>query len=363
MEINRTAIRRTTNTLPGQAALLLLRTGQTCEAHVLDAAIPADDRAFLASGGWFLGPVGWTLLVDGLDDHAEAWLEQLAANLHRAGIDGALTGAPPTGNPVWARDLPVNLLYGLTGHQPRVGASWYAGWMPSRQTLSASIDLSAYWLTRHEASLVAAADLRSRFCVNAPGAAHIMTGDVVRGGDALALGYDEARQEVRYAHVLQPACTSLATSSARMTWLEHVDELRTALVSQPLEDVTIAMLSPAPWSSLQNAPSGDDEAHGRAYDYHPERWHEFTLDPVGIQILTNTHLAKASDLSAWTTTRLDADHTLVEARDLEPWYAGAPNGEPVDPAVLEQARRDFGDMILTVPRARELGLDAKPPRR
>lgn len=256
----------------------------------------------------------------------------------------------------------MNLLYGFIGHRPRGGASWYDGWLPGRQALSASIDLSTDWLTRYDASLVAVPDFRSRFWVNPPSATHIMTGDVVRGGNALALGYDKGRQEMRYAHVLRPACTSLAASSARMTWREHADELRTALISQPLEDVTIAMVSPDPWSSLQNPPSSDDDADGRAFDYHPERWHEFTLDPVGIQILTDTHLGKASDLSDWVTTRLDADHTLVEARDLEPWYGGAARGEPVARAVLKQARRDFGSAILTSRRAKELALDGKPSR-
>lgn len=79
MEINHEKIRRTTNTLPGEgAALLLLRADQKCEAHVLDATIPAHDTVFAPSEGWFAGRAGWFLLVDGMDDQAGSWLEQLA---------------------------------------------------------------------------------------------------------------------------------------------------------------------------------------------------------------------------------------------------------------------------------------------
>jgi hypothetical protein len=104
-----------------------------------------------------------------------------------------------------------------------------------------------------------------------------------------------------------------------------------------------------------------DPFHGKAYGWHPERWHEFALEPCGIQILTNQHLAAARDLSSWRTTRLDDDHLLVEARDLEPWYANPPrDSDPLDATLLQTAYADFGDMILTPQRAQTLGLDVKP---
>jgi len=78
-------------------------------------------------------------------------------------------------------------------------------------------------------------------------------------------------------------------------------------------------------------------------------------------VLTNTHLEAAHDLSGWDTTRLDEDHVLVQARDLGPWYAEPRRGNQlVHGDVIEQARRDFGDMLLTPQRARNLGLDTKP---
>ena len=69
----------------------------------------------------------------------------------------------------------------------------------------------------------------------------------------------------------------------------------------------------------------------------------FTPDVAGLQLLTDAHLDRAHDLTGWKTTKLAAGRHLVEARDLGAWYAEA---DP-DPGLLEQARRDFGSMILT----------------
>ena len=67
------------------------------------------------------------------------------------------------------------------------------------------------------------------------------------------------------------------------------------------------------------------------------------FDAYGIQLLTDTHLAHAHDLSRWDVQTVAPGRHLVQARDLDPWYAA----DQPDPAVLEQARADFGDMILT----------------
>lgn len=45
---------------------MLLKGGGRCTAEVLDAAVPPDDGEGLANGGWFEGPPGWMLLIEGL---------------------------------------------------------------------------------------------------------------------------------------------------------------------------------------------------------------------------------------------------------------------------------------------------------
>lgn len=80
-------------------------------------------------------------------------------------------------------------------------------------------------------------------------------------------------------------------------------------------------------------------------DYQRSRhlWSDYVIDAAGINLLTDRHLARASDLSGWDIEEVAADRFLVSARDLAPWFAGrAAPGE-----VIDKARRDFGDMILS----------------
>ncbi|MGI4896531.1 MAG: hypothetical protein ACRYF3_15605 [Janthinobacterium lividum] len=76
---------------------------------------------------------------------------------------------------------------------------------------------------------------------------------------------------------------------------------------------------------------------------HRELWESFVPDVHGVQLLTAAHLAKAADLSAWEVEQVAAERYLVRARDLAPWYAQ----READLDVVDQARRDFGAMILT----------------
>jgi hypothetical protein len=67
-------------------------------------------------------------------------------------------------------------------------------------------------------------------------------------------------------------------------------------------------------------------------------------DAHGAQLLTRQHLDQARDLSAWLLTEVAPDRFLVQAADLAPWWdTYAP-----DPDVVARARRDFGDMIITL---------------
>lgn len=83
-------------------------------------------------------------------------------------------------------------------------------------------------------------------------------------------------------------------------------------------------------------------------------WSRFVPDANGIQILTDSHLDKARDLSAnWDVTELSPGRWLVQAKDLGPWYddiddeSARMEADYVDVDVLRQARHDFGDMIIT----------------
>ncbi len=79
------------------------------------------------------------------------------------------------------------------------------------------------------------------------------------------------------------------------------------------------------------------------YDQNRHLWDEYVIDAAGVQLLTGKHLAHAHDLSDWNVEQVAFDRYLVSAKDLEPWYADV----VAEPATIEKARSDFGDMILT----------------
>lgn len=59
--------------------------------------------------------------------------------------------------------------------------------------------------------------------------------------------------------------------------------------------------------------------------------------------MTDAHLARATDLSAWSLEALGGGWHLLRAKDLAPWLTG----QQVHPDVLARARADLGDMVMT----------------
>lgn len=366
VDVNWAGIARSARALGGEGTnILTVKTANTYDVDVLDAALPPDEGDSPANGGWFPGPRGWLLLVEGLDEQVNPWIEQLAARLSAAGVEGTLTGAGAAGTPMWAQRMREQRgLSGLVGFRSRAGLDYWSGWVCESATLDAAVDLATGWLTAHRGRVAALVGLRANFWVDRDTAGRILAGDVTRYGVAGASSYQQQRVEVRSVMVMGPAALTLSSVAEGYPWRETVDELRATLLAAPLDQASIAMVTHRGWSNLLAADiPGSDFYHRQAYNRHPERWNEFTLDPCGIQILTDRHLARANDLSAWRTTRLDEHHVLVEARDLEPWYATPRRtGDPLDADVIDQARRDFGDMILTPTIAEDLGLDTRPRR-
>lgn len=72
-------------------------------------------------------------------------------------------------------------------------------------------------------------------------------------------------------------------------------------------------------------------------------WGEYVIDAAGVNLLTGKHLQHARDLDEWTIEEVAPDRFLVSAGDLEPWFRGM----AAPPEVVDKARADFGDMILS----------------
>lgn len=90
-------------------------------------------------------------------------------------------------------------------------------------------------------------------------------------------------------------------------------------------EVPIAPTIP-PWANVRNNPL----------------WSTYVPDAFGMQLLTEEHLSRVTDLSAWTVTEQNPGRYLVEATDLAGWFR--PDGPSAD--VLAAARADFGQAIV-----------------
>ena len=94
------------------------------------------------------------------------------------------------------------------------------------------------------------------------------------------------------------------------------------------------------WGATPN--KGPDGMSSTLYTQHRDIWPHKVFDAHGMQILTRDHLDRASDLSDWRIDEV-GDRYLVEARNLDAWFAG----DGADAEVLAKARADFGDMLFT----------------
>jgi hypothetical protein len=132
-----------------------------------------------------------------------------------------------------------------------------------------------------------------------------------------------------------------------VSWQDRLAQVVRAMVAFP-EDTDLAFVQYSSalelgWSGLYTVRPVlpyVEEYHIR-YSRHLNG--QYIADAHGLQLLTDAHLAHANDLSDWIIEPLGAGKHLVQATDLEPWYATI---EP-DPETLAKARADFGGMILT----------------
>jgi hypothetical protein len=72
-------------------------------------------------------------------------------------------------------------------------------------------------------------------------------------------------------------------------------------------------------------------------------WDRYLPDAHGIQVVTAAHLSRLGALPNWQVRALAGSRHLVQARDLEPWFAA----DQPDPEVVAAARADFAAALLT----------------
>jgi hypothetical protein len=282
----------------------------------------------------------------GTRQQTEAWLAAFAGHLERAGWSGSVGPAPVTWYPDWLQQYgPVVTAY--VGHrllQPYLRGGGALRWdVDDRVTASLCRHAVAWgWFSPSEVYvMVGSASLR----MAEPDVSGLLLGALRRGslGDVhYARREPFAARRVGFSPFGQAV---YSVRDAQLPWREHVEAVRDALVAHAAS-VELGFVR----YSRSSSPDWVDLAHlepptpsGIHFTVERQLWGEYVPDAHGLQLLTERHLARVNDLGGWRVDEIAPGRFLVQARDLAAWYA-----EPIpDPAVLDRARRDFGDAVMS----------------
>lgn len=142
-------------------------------------------------------------------------------------------------------------------------------------------------------------------------------------------------------------------SFGQSSQLERVDALRELLIEFSA-DIDLGAITLSDTRGPGAFSKRDRMSPWRAV---PHLWTSYVPDAHPIQVLGEQHLSRANDLSGWNVENLAPGRYLVQAKDLRPWFDLPADQDRIDwttrtmreipsRAVLEEARRDFGDMII-----------------
>jgi hypothetical protein len=177
--------------------------------------------------------------------------------------------------------------------------------------------------------------------------ASMMRSSLVQNHHTASIRYQSDPKRGRIATLSPGGDAVMQEIGAQVPWQQRLDAVRGAITNLPIQFLDLAFIRPAPryvrtWTAIDVRHHLPD-LHERNIRYNRHLLSRYTPDAHGIQILTDQHLTRARDLSTWNIQGLGHGRYLVEADDTTPWYS-----TPLpDQDVVDQARHDFGDMILT----------------
>jgi len=276
------------------------------------------------------------------------WVDTLCEELERAGITGTVAGAPGKGAPDWISQ----------GKRPVAFSTWVIS--PEAQTTQLST--FPYWRVGPELTLrlTTLADSWARipngtlFLTQGTYTVELPIQDVNRvlatslphdmnGGVTYAV---EAERRAKVVSLFASGDAIFHDVDPAKTWNEVIASLTGALTTEPA-----SMRHGFIRFGLSSTVSGSQIYHAQAlegirepdYRYNMHLYDDYLPDAHGVQVVQTAHLNSAADLSGWNITDLGHGRHLVQAPDLEPWYA---HGLP-DADVLARARRDWAGALLT----------------
>jgi hypothetical protein len=303
-------------------------------------------------------PNGFVVMAStGHDDdpaNLDRWATELGVTLEDVGFTGTLQGVRPTYWPEWVAKKGVGLAaffrwsVDLAAMTSTHRQGWRGGWHVPGEASARICAHHAAWTEPGGPAIIVGRDAFTFALRDGSRVAANLMAAVSGHRNGSVIRYVDAEETARTAKLGAAGETIVQIIDGRPDGWEHrIDELRRGLTGLP-DILDVAFLRPtnrlaSDWHALeifqklQGIEFGDVVFRGR------HLLTRYVPDAHGIQVLREEHLAKARDLSDWTVTGLGHGRHLVEAHDLAAWYA-MPLPEP---DVVEQARHDFGDMILT----------------
>lgn len=278
------------------------------------------------------------------------WVEAFRNALERRGASANLTAAPKAHPPLWMNAsqppaLTTFAAWTVDLDAMTADAERHSNWHVPQQATAAISSFASQWAIRPKAEVILRQNI---FCLNV--AADDVSAPLGQAVQATGIaGVDvvqDTRQRCRRVSLSPGGAGVFQVVDEQLGWQKLLHQLRSTLVGLT-EYTSQAFIRYAHRGALSIMDidrvvqlPGIRESHVR---YNKHLLDKYVPDAHGLQVLREAHLLRAADLSRWDVSEVGHGRFLVEAADLEPWYADA----VPDPAVLAQARLDFGDMLLT----------------
>jgi hypothetical protein len=338
-------------------------TGNQVGKAIVDAAVDAANAAFgresaqgagdVVAGGLSVStPNGVVIPMvrTGADDEdLHRWAQMVARLLGEAGVGGKLTAARSAWVPPWAsEETGWRQVVGFVAHSPS-GAQRIQGrpfWGVDEGATRLLVHNALAWAGRTGYTSYAGLGTFSTQ-VNDLDAVEswLVDGLPSQGHGAFTALAKRRTGVVRSKFGLGGLCM-YGFADAASSIEARLEEVRNVLVANA-NVTSLAMVRNAPimsasWQQLLFSDPPMSEARWRWAESRRESLSLVVPDVAGIQLLTAKHMDRAHDLSDWNVTELPGGRFLVEAQNLRDWFGD----ELVARSVVEDARRDFGAMVL-----------------
>lgn len=286
----------------------------------------------------------------GSEEQNHEWLDVFAESMQTAGYTGTVTAAPQANLPQYVNSYFTHsrptayLAYTLTDPLPPHGPpSWHVN-----NTTTAAICKAAVAWGAFAGADVYLSEGVAQVRVEKPDLSEELATAVWRSWMARVAYLANKPTRSRVVTLYPNGQAAYQAGGDNTEWADDVGLVRHALLRAPESlDIGYVRRRNGFGTSLMDL-GGDpyklkyiEEVHVR---YNRHLWAQYAPDPNGIQVLTKSHLDKATNLSNWDVTALPGDRYLVQARELRPWFAH----DVPDQEVIDAARTDFGAMLLTL---------------